>query len=134
MAKTYRLIHPKTHMRVLSRYEIQMLRDTSSETHELVRRCCYAVLSAGSQSDNYLDLQAEYRDFNIEVQQEDRGIVLNLTNPPESAFVDDEIIRGVREQLFSVLRDVLYAQESILKAHRFNLENGEDITNAVFHL
>ena len=134
MAKTYRLIHPKTHMRVLSRYEIQMLRDTSGETHELVRRCCYAVLSAGSQSDNYLDLQAEYRDFNIEVQQEDRGIVLNLTNPPESAFVDDEIIRGVREQLFSVLRDVLYAQESILKAHRFDLENGEDITNAVFHL
>lgn len=134
MAIHYELIHPKTHLRVLSRYEIQMLRDVSSETHELVRRCCYAVLSAGSQSDDYLDLEAEFRDFNIEVQQEDRGIVLNLVNPPQSAFVDGEIIRGVREQLFSVLRDVLYAQESILKAHRFDLNKGPDITNAVFHL
>ena len=134
MAKHYELIHPKTHLRVLSKYEIQMLRDVSSETHELVRRCCYAVLSAGSQNDDYLNLEEEFRDFNIEVQQEDRGIVLNLVNPPQSAFVDGEIIRGVREQLFSVLRDVLYAQESIFKAHRFNLNKGEDITNAVFHL
>ena len=134
MATHYELIHPKTHLRVLSRYEIHMLRDVSSETHELVRRCCYAVLSAGSQSDNYLDLENEFRDFNIRVEQEDRGIVLNLINPPQSAFVDGEIIRGVREQLFSVLRDVLYAQESIIKAHRFDLTNGEEITNAVFHL
>ncbi|MDK2777064.1 MAG: nucleotide 5'-monophosphate nucleosidase PpnN [Pseudomonadota bacterium] len=135
MATThYELIHPKTHLRVLSRYEIQMLKDVSSESHELVRRCCYAVLSAGSQSDNYLDLETEFRDFNIRVEQEDRGIILNLINPPQSAFVDGEIIRGVREQLFSVLRDVLYAQESILKAHRFDLNRSEDITNAVFHL
>lgn len=134
MVKHYELIHPKTTMRVLSRYEIEQLRDIDSETYELVKRCCYAVLSAGSQSDNYLELKEEFRHFDIEVQQEDRGIVLNLINPPESAFVDGEIIRGVREQLFSVLRDVLYAQESVLKAHRFNLSNSEDITNAVFHL
>ncbi|MCD8523553.1 MAG: nucleotide 5'-monophosphate nucleosidase PpnN [Saccharospirillaceae bacterium] len=134
MTKHYELIHPKTHLRVLSRYEIQQLRDVGSDIHELVRRCCYAVLSAGSQSDNYLELKEEFSQFNIQVQQEDRGIVLSLKNPPQSAFVDGEIIRGVREQLFSVLRDVLYAQESILKAHRFDLNNGEDITNAVFHL
>ncbi|WP_430460100.1 nucleotide 5'-monophosphate nucleosidase PpnN [Thalassolituus sp. LLYu03] len=134
MERHYELIHPKTHLRVLSRYEIQMLRDVSSDTHELVRRCCYAVLSAGSVNDDYLNLEEEFRDFNIRVEQEDRGIVLSLVNPPQSAFVDGEIIRGVREQLFSVLRDVLYAQESILKAHRFDLNKGDDITNAVFHL
>ena len=134
MTKHYELIHPKTHLRVLSRYEIQQLREVGSDVHELVRRCCYAVLSAGSQSDNYLELKEEFRNFNIQVQQEDRGIVLSLKNPPQSAFVDGEIIRGVREQLFSVLRDVLYAQESILEAHRFDLNNGDDITNAVFHL
>ena len=134
MASHYRLIHPKTHLRVLSRYEIQMLKDVSSETNELVRRCCYAVLNSGSQEDDYLRLEEEFKTFDIEVQQEDRGIVLNLINPPARAFVDGEIIRGVREQLFSVLRDVLYAQESILKAHRFDLAKGEDITNAVFHL
>lgn len=134
MTRNIEVIHPKTHLRVLSRYEIQQLKNFSGPTHELVRRCCYAVLSAGSQNDDYLDLENEFRDFNIEVTQEERGIVLKLTSPPDSAFVDDEIIRGVREQLFAVLRDVLYAQDSIIDAHRFDLNNGEDITNAIFHL
>lgn len=134
MSRNIEVIHPKTHLRVLSKYEIQQLKDISSHTHELLRRCCYAVLSAGSQNDNYLDLENEFRDFNIEVEQEERGIVLQLSSPPDSAFVDNEIIRGVREQLFSVLRDVLYAQESIIKAHRFDLTSSDDITNAIFHL
>ncbi|APR68118.1 LOG family protein [Thalassolituus oleivorans] len=134
MARHYELIHPKTHLRVLSRYEIQQLKDVSSRTHELLRRCSYAVLSAGSQNDDYLELEKEYKDFNIVVDQEDRGVILRLTGAPASAFVDNEIIRGVREQLFSVLRDILYVDESILKAHRFNLNKSEDITNAVFHI
>ncbi|WP_419811612.1 nucleotide 5'-monophosphate nucleosidase PpnN [Bacterioplanoides sp.] len=134
MTRHVEVIYPKTHLRVLSRYEIQRLKNFSGPTHELLRRCCYAVLSAGSQNDDYLDLENEFRDFDIEVTQEERGIVLKLTSPPDSAFVDDEIIRGVREQLFAVLRDVLYAQDSIIETHRFDLNNGEDITNAIFHL
>lgn len=134
MTQPYEVIHPKTHMRVLSQYEITRLRDIDSETYDLLRRCCYAVLSAGSQSDNYLELKEEFLQFNIEVEQEDRGIVLNLINAPASAFVDNQIIRGVREQLFSVLRDVLYAQDSVFNSPRFNLERGKDITNAIFHL
>jgi predicted Rossmann-fold nucleotide-binding protein len=134
MAKHYEVIHPKTTMRVLSHYEIEQLRDADSHTYDMVRRCCYAVLSAGSQNDNYLDLKEDFRRFHIEVQQEDRGIVLKLTNPPEEAFVDGEIIRGVREQLFAVLRDILYAQESVLRSKRFDLSKSEGITNAVFHL
>ena len=70
MARHYELIHPKTHLRVLSRYEIQQLKDVSSRTHELLRRCSYAVLSAGSQNDDYLELEKEYKDFNIVVDQE----------------------------------------------------------------
>lgn len=121
-------------MRVLSHSEIEQLRDADSFTYDIVRRCCYAVLSAGNQSDDYLELKGDFKKFRIEVQQEDRGIVLKLTNPPESAFVDGIIIRGIREQLFSVLRDVLYAQESVLRAQRFDLNSGDDITNAIFHL
>lgn len=130
----YELIHPKTNLRVLSHYEIRQLRDASTGTHDLVRRCCYAVLSAGSLNDSYVEVEQEYQEFNIEFDQEDRGLVLRLVNPPECAFVDGEIIRGVREQLFSVLRDVLYAQDSILRTHRFDLTNSDDITNAVFHM
>ena len=134
MAKQYELIHPKTHLRVLSQYEIQQLKDVSSGAHELLRRCSFAVLSAGSLEDDYTRLEESYKNFNITVEQEERGIVLQLSGAPSGAFVDDEIIRGVREQLFSVLRDILYAEENILKAHRFDLNKSEDITNAVFHI
>ena len=134
MAKQYELIHPKTHLRVLSQYEIQQLKDVSSGAHELLRRCSFAVLSAGSLEDDYTRLEESYKNFNITVEQEERGIVLQLSGAPSGAFVDDEIIRGVREQLFSVLRDILYAEENILKAHRFDLDKSEDITNAVFHI
>ncbi|TNC92076.1 MAG: LOG family protein [Thalassolituus sp.] len=132
--KQYELIHPKTHLRVLSRQEIKQLTDIGTATHELLRRCAFAVMSAGSQEDDYTRLEEGYRGFNISVEQEDRGLVLQLTGAPASAFVDNEIIRGVREQLFSVLRDILYSQESILAAHRFDLSNTDGITNAVFHL
>lgn len=134
LAKQYELIHPKTHLRVLSQYEIQQLKDVSRGAHELLRRCSFAVLSAGSMEDDYTRLEESYKNFNITVEQEERGIVLQLSGAPSGAFVDDEIIRGVREQLFSVLRDILYAEENILKAHRFDLDKSEDITNAVFHI
>mgnify|MGYP001320521215 FL=1 len=130
----YEVIHPKTNLRVLSHYEIQQLRNASHGTHDLVRRCCYAVLSAGSLNDSYVEIEREYQDFNIEFLQENRGLVLRLINAPECAFVDGEIIRGIREQLFSVLRDVLYAQDSILRTHRFDLNDSDGITNAVFHM
>ena len=119
---------------MLSQYEIQQLKDVSSGAHELLRRCSFAVLSAGSLEDDYTRLEESYKNFNITVEQEERGIVLQLSGAPSGAFVDDEIIRGVREQLFSVLRDILYAEENILKAHRFDLNKSEDITNAVFHI
>jgi len=134
MKRGYELVHPKTQMRVLSRYEIQQLRDVSSTTYELVRRCCYAVLSAGNMNDGYIEVENECRHFDIEFQQEDRGLVVRLFNPPATAFVDNQMIRGVREQLFSVLRDVLYSQDSILQPHHFDLQDGEGITNAIFHL
>lgn len=130
----YEVIHPKTNLRVLSHYEIQRLASASRDTHDLVRRCCYAVLSAGSLNDSYVEIEREYQDFNIEFLQENRGLVLRLINAPECAFVDGEIIRGIREQLFSVLRDVLYAQDSILRTHRFDLNDSDGITNAVFHM
>ena len=128
------LIHPKTHMRVLSRHEIQHLTEAGSSAHELLKRCAFAVLSAGSQEDDYTNLEEGYRQFSIEVIQEDRGIALHISGAPAEAFVDGEIIRGIREQLFSVLRDILYVQEGILKTHSFDLDSSEGITNAVFHI
>ena len=69
MAKDYELIHPRTHMRVLSQYEIQKLADVGSASYELLRRCAFAVLSAGSQEDDYTRLEEDYRKFKITVEQ-----------------------------------------------------------------
>lgn len=127
-------VHPKTQMRVLSHHEIAQLQDAKSHTHKLLRQCAYAVLSSGNHGDSYLDLAKDFKDFDIQVKKQDRGIVLTLINPPPSAFVGTELMVGVREQLFSVLRDILYVEESVIKAYRFDLLKSQDITNAVFHI
>ena len=44
------------------------------------------------------------------------------------------MIRGIREHLFAVLRDLLYAHEDILSSPRFDLGSSNGITDAVFHI
>src|SRR5208283_5987014 len=57
---------------------------------------------------------------------------LEITNAPASAFVDGEMIRGIKEQLFAVLRDVIYTSNEIMGAGRLVSSDGASITNAVF--
>ena len=101
-------INPKHNLRVLSKREVSQICDVSSHTYELFRRCAFAVLNCGSNSDDYLSSIEQFKDFKIHVNQEDRGITLDLKGAPSHAFVDGEMIRGIREHLFSVLRDILY--------------------------
>jgi predicted Rossmann-fold nucleotide-binding protein len=127
-------ITPKTNLRVLSRHEVSQICDINSKTYELFRRCAFAVLNCGSDSDDYLSTVEQFRNFDIRVNQEDRGITLDVKGAPPHAFVDGEMIRGIREHLFSVLRDILYTADSVVSSQRFNLDNSEDITNATFHI
>ncbi|HSA21965.1 MAG TPA: pyrimidine/purine nucleosidase domain-containing protein, partial [Myxococcota bacterium] len=55
-------------------------------------------------ADHYMGLLHSYPEFDIEVQQQDRGIKIELRNAPATAFVDGEIIRGIAENLFAVVR------------------------------
>ncbi len=50
------------------------------------------------------------------------------------AFVDGEIIRGVAELLFAVVRDLAYMAIELGPQYAADLESGEGITNAVFGL
>jgi len=59
---------------------------------------------------------------------------LELRNAPDIAFVGNQMIRGIREHLFAVLRDLLYAHEDILSNPRFDLRTSNGITDAVFHI
>src|SRR5207248_1459961 len=62
------------------------------------------------------------------------GVKLEVQNAPASAFVDGEMIRGIKEHLFAVLRDVVFISNEIIASGRFDLKNSASITNAVFHV
>ncbi|WAW96872.1 nucleotide 5'-monophosphate nucleosidase PpnN [Xanthomonas citri pv. malvacearum] len=125
-------IYPRGGLDVLSKAEVARLRDASSGgMHELLRRCALAVLTSGSASDDPRAARDLYPDFDIQVNQQDRGIRIDLTNAPAMAFVDGEIIRGVAELLFAVVRDLAYMAIE-LEAQRADLDTSEGITNAVF--
>ncbi|MCC4616693.1 nucleotide 5'-monophosphate nucleosidase PpnN [Xanthomonas campestris pv. asclepiadis] len=125
-------IYPRGGLDVLSKAEVARLRDASSGgMHELLRRCALAVLTSGSASDDPRAARDLYPDFDIQVNQQDRGIRIDLSNAPAMAFVDGEIIRGVAELLFAVVRDLAYMAIE-LEAQRADLDTSEGITNAVF--
>jgi predicted Rossmann-fold nucleotide-binding protein len=128
-------ISPRGGLDVLSRGEIARLRDASSGgMHELLRRCALAVLTTGSDSDDPRAAQLRYPDFDIQVQQQDRGIKIELKKAPALAFVDGEIIRGVAELLYAVVRDIAYVANEIHDSGKFDLGSSEGITGAVFEI
>ena len=126
-------IHPRGALDVLSRAEVARLRDASSGgMHDLLRRCALAVLTSGSASDDPRAAQELYPDFDIQVLQQDRGVRIDLYNAPAMAFVDGQIIRGVAELLFAVVRDLAWT--AIELEEEADLASGEGITDAVFGL
>ncbi|HEX7130313.1 MAG TPA: nucleotide 5'-monophosphate nucleosidase PpnN [Rhodanobacteraceae bacterium] len=127
-------ISPAGGLDVLSRNEVARLRDaTQSGLQALLRRCALAVLTSGSISDDARELLERYPDFDIQVQQQDRGVRLQLTNAPAQAFVDGQIIRGINELLFAVVRDIVYVSTQI-GAGQFDLRDSSGITHAVFDI
>ncbi|MDW2002456.1 nucleotide 5'-monophosphate nucleosidase PpnN [Vibrio sp. 2304] len=126
-------ISPAGSMDLLSQLEVERLKNTaSSELYQLYRNCTLAVLNSGSHTDNSKELLDKYQSFDVNVMRRERGIKLELTNPPEHAFVDGEIIKGIQEHLFSVLRDIVYVNMHLADAQRLNLTNPIHITNLVF--
>jgi len=128
-------ISPEGHLAVLSRSEVNKLLDTSQGgLYGLLHNCALAVLNCGSDSDDGKELLERYSDFAIKVIQEERGIKLELTAAPAIAFVDGEMIKGIREHLFAVLRDIVYVSDEINDNPKFDLQSSEGISNAVFHI
>lgn len=129
-------VSPKGTLELLSQLEVEALTNTASERKllDLFRRCALAVLNSGSESDDAAAIFAEYADFSIEVAKRTRGLKLIIKNAPASAFVDGRIVEGVRQHLFSVLRDIVYIGTDIDDSDLFDLESSPGITDAVFHI
>lgn len=128
-------VTPKGSLENLSQAEVAKLLDTGrGGLGELFRKCALAVLNSGSEIDSAKDVFERYRDFDIRIERQAWGIKLLLRNAPATAFVDGEMIHGIKEHLFAVLRDVVYIASEIIDSGRFDLKDPANITNAVFHI
>lgn len=128
-------VMPEGSLEVLSQQEVDGLRSTAGgRQHELLRRCALAVLNVGNPSDDTREILERYRDFDVNIVQQDRGVKLALVNPPGNAFVDGRMIRGIRELLFAVLRDVVYLNSGTPGAPEPGAGSGRELTNHVFHI
>jgi len=129
-------VGPRGSLENLSQSEIDMLLDTGQGgLYPLFRRCALAVLNSGApNTDNAKEVFERYRDFDIRIVRQAWGIKLEMQNAPAAAFVDGQMIRGIKEHLFAVLRDVVYISNEIVASGRFDLSDSASITNAVFHV
>lgn len=128
-------VSPSGSLENLSQREVnQIMSAEKSEVFELFRRCALAVLTSGTESDDARAIFEKYRDFEIRLGRQAWGVKLEVRNAPASAFVDGKMIRGIKEHLFAVLRDIIYIHDAILGSQRFDLGDGNGITNAVYHI
>ncbi len=128
-------VGPRGSLENLSQSEIGKLLDTGQGgVYPLFRRCALAVLNSGAPTDNAKDVFERYRDFDIRIVRHPWGVKLEMHNAPAAAFVDGQMIRGIKEHLFAVLRDVVFIANEIIASGRFDLTDSASITNAVFHV
>jgi hypothetical protein len=127
-------VSPKGSLETLSQREVHQLSEAGSgSVYKLFRQCALAILNTGTHIDNAKTILDAYRDFEVRIHQQDRGVRLELLNAPADAFVDGEMIASTREMLFSALRDIVYT-ENELDSLRIDLSTSQGITDYVFHL
>lgn len=128
-------IYPNSHLTTLSKNEAnQLLKISQGNFHKALQKCALAVLNSGAYMDDSTELFNRYPLFDIELVKEERGIKIALKNAPEIAFVGDKIIRGISENLFAVLRDIIYVKDEINDSKKFDMDSSDGITDAVFHI
>lgn len=127
-------IAPRGSMSLLSQLEINRLKQSNDEVlYRLFRNCCLAVLNAGSTTDSSAEIFEKYHDFDVNVLRCERGVMLELINPPADAFVDGRLIVGMQELVEAVLRDILYTGERY-NAQTLDSADTHTLTHVVFDI
>src|ERR1700680_4480432 len=112
-------VAPKGSMEQLSQQEIVKLLDSGQGgLYPLFRKCALAVLNSGSDIDDARLIFEKYRDFDLRIVPQAWGIKLEIKNAPAAAFVDGVMIRGLKDHLFAVLRDVVFISNEIMESGR----------------
>jgi pyrimidine/purine-5'-nucleotide nucleosidase len=127
-------IRPKVTLNLLSQSEIAGLSSPEEEVFQLYRNCALAILNTDTEQDDASKILAEHSDFEIDIVPQSRGVKLEIRNAPEAAFVDGEMVTGIRKHLFSALRDIVFTEFKTNDEHRFNLDDSAGITDAVFRI
>ncbi len=128
-------VSPGNSLQTLSQKEISYLYDGSqSELYEIFKQCSLAVLNSGSEIDSVSELTKLHSDFDIKVIQQERGIKLELVNSPSQAFVDGQMIKGIKEHLFAVLRDIVFIHAVLYKTHDLDSNSADKNTDTVFNI
>jgi len=129
------VLTPDAHLGLLSKAEVEKILNTSSTAmRDTFRSCALAVLNCDADIDDGHVLLKRHQDFEIHVRQVKRGMKLELMNAPASAFVDGQIIRGIHEHLFAVLRDIVFSYDAIMHNPGIDMDTPDGITNVVFHV
>jgi len=124
-------LDPVGNMKLLSPMEVDKLQQSAtSDLYKLYRNCSLAVLNAGSHTDNAEEIYQLSPDFQIKILRRERGIKLDLQNPPEHAFVDGTIIKGIQEHLSAVLRDILFTNTKYQNIS----DDSSEITHVTFDI
>ena len=121
-------------MTLLSRDEVnKMMNLGKGSVHTLFRKCCLAVLNCDAKEDDAMAVLSRYPDFDVKLLPRERGIHLEFKNAPAQAFVDGKMISGIRDSIFSVLRDIIF-QTSQHEAGRFDINKADGISDMVFEM
>ena len=92
---------PTGRFETLSRAESATLLDRSGGgLHQLFRNCALAVLNCGNELDDGKELLERYPSFSIQLISRERGIKLDISEAPATAFVDGKMIIGIQEHQF----------------------------------
>lgn len=128
-------IVPTNRLQILSRREIAQLCDANySHLFDIFRQCVLAVLNCGSDEDDTQKVLQKYASFDLQIIQRERGIKLELVNAPANAFVDGEMIQGIKEHVFAVLRDIVFVQNELYVNPHYDLSTASGTTDAVFNI
>lgn len=134
------VVWPSGAMALLTQIEADRISlKSQGDLYELYRNCSLAVLNSGNLTDNSKELLENYKNFEIDVVRNERGLKLELINPPESSIVDDKVIKTLQKHLYSVLRDIVqirYLRDQLkaINAQNGHIDESTLITNEIFHI
>lgn len=135
ISKSVYSVSPQSSLELLSINEMRwLIEESRGEKHELIRRCVLAVLNSGSELDNVKEILEKYSDFDVKLSWQRRGIRFELINPPTDAFVDGQMILGMREHLSAVVRDLIYSPSLYQTNNNHALSEGRKITDYIFRI